>query len=1017
MQLYRYFKGHEKRGKWHPYEVGSEEERKAFQASRFGFCTVLGMASDEGDPEEWTGRYFYQGPFYLDIDTTGQVKDSLPVAKKAVKRLMKMGVEQQYIDIWLSGKKGFHIVVPQDVFTSDTVVENLPHVYRELAKALGLEQLDWSVYSLKKGRMWRLPSRERSDNAKFKVICTADELLSMTVKDYEDLCAKPSREYEEPPAVKKRNAELETMYRFAKQKAEQTRPLVATLIDDNMRRALGEDKIPPCVQCLKNDENIRDDVGFNHKSVQMMKAVRAFVPPGDQKSELDTFATNSSGDSYGTVESRIDHVRRSFGSVASGTDYSWSCRSILSVLKQAPCDNCPIQFIRWQQEDDSEEEYIRRKTDASGEEGTSVQASAEKQDESGIPQTLTEQVQALQSDYNASQNAPKPTAPPAQGTRGAAPNLVEDASEGLTIHDGCYAFIGKDGFRRVTNFVIRITKVFIEHVPSLNEDRRVAVQAQVFMKGKYVGSVNIEEEAWNSNAAFTGAFNGIGNLTFIGKDEDVRRMKSSLLTDVEKKATNIRRVHSYGIHHGKIADQDVFTYVEPGWSIDNFGNTNLYALAGKMTGAPRLQFVTGLKEGVNDPKLTECFKQLFAINQKTTIAALLGWNMASFLKQHVFAYRNEFPLVSLWGNAEAGKTQTSGLFAALHGIHYLGSSGENAAPISLGGAGASAFALWTTLSESMTIPKLAEEFNLRSLKNKYEEYAEHFKKVYNQHAIKRGTIRHSKMHGAGSIDAYTVDIPLTAPTLLISEQSIQIPALVQRCIQIQMNEDQRRGPGMEQAFHHLKRHYTYFDTFAKTAYMEAVNIPVTQVEEWIRSWHDKVPVKIGDRPHFCYCVCLMGLSFLLYLNDKYDLGIGDDVRELSEFLTEMTNMSASEILQRKSQSEADRLMAEFAVMAELSSKDEGYRWLTKGQYYVREGNDLYIDGIAAHAQYLRFAITQQQSAIIATYSQFKELIRYTRYCESVAAVREGFARGRSVMKFNIAKMAERGIEVQCFEET
>jgi hypothetical protein len=619
----------------------------------------------------------------------------------------------------------------------------------------------------------------------------------------------------------------------------------------------------------------------------------------------------------------------------------------------------------------------------------------------------------------ARRTADAPRSVPAQAAKGKtiAPNLVEDASEGLTIHEGCYAFVGKEGVRRVTNFVMRITKVFIEHVPSLNEDRRVAVQAQVFMKNRYVGTVNIEEDAWNSSAGFTSAFNGIGNLTYLGKDEEVKRMKSSLLTDIEKKAINIRRVHSYGIHYNTVAGQDVFTYVEPGWSIDNFGNENLYSLAGKMSGAPKLQYQKPLEPGQGDAKLTECLKQLFRINQKTTIAALLGWNMASFLKQHVFAYRNEFPLVSLWGNAEAGKTQTSGLFAALHGIHYLGSTGDNAAPISLGGAGASAFAVWTSLSESMTVPKLVEEFNLRSLKNKYEEYVEHFKKVYNQHAIKRGTIRHSKMHGQGAIDAYTIDIPLTAPTLLISEQSIQVPALVQRCIQIQMNEDQRRGPGMEAAFHALKRQYTHFDVFAKTAYMEALQIPVSQVEEWIASWRDKVPMKIGDRPHFCYCVCLAGLDFLLYLDEKYNLGVGDEVKELAEILVEMTNLSSAEIAQRKTQSEADRVMNEFAVMAELSSKEDGYKWLAKGQYYVRDGNALYIDGIAAFAQYTRFAISQSQSPIIATYAQFRELIRHTRYCESASAVKENFARGRQVMKFNIALMAERGIEVQCFEET
>ncbi len=1039
MQLYRYFKGHRKSGHWYPIVAGGVEEQEAYGKARYGFCTILQVASESGTPEEPEGRRFYRGPFYLDIDTDGNVTNSIKVARAAIKRLTKMGVDESHIDVWLSGKKGVHIEVPMDVFTDEAAVENLPHVYKELAKAFGIEDLDWSVYSLGRGRCWRLPSRKREDNDAYKVITSIEELSTMNAEKYAALCKEPSRPYEAPPPVKKRNSVLETLYRFAKQKAGQYKPVTSTLIDANMKNALGDAKIPPCVQHLQADTNIREGTGFNQKSVQMMKAVRAFVPANEQKDELEIFVVNSSGDSYATPELRRNHVQRSFGSVAGGRDYTWSCRSVLSILKQPPCENCPIQFIRWQQEEEAEEEYIR-KSEAAGvphsDEGEErreyVQESKlDSDDLRSAAQSLVEDAR-LATDVAASAPGQRRVSDGSKRDGGglsssatntsaprSAPEIVEDASEGLTIHDGCYAFITKDGFKRVTNFVIKITKVYIEHVPSLGEDRRVAVQAQVFMKRRFVGTVNIEEEAWNSSSAFTAAFNGIGNLTYLGKDEEVKRMKSSLLDDIEKRAVNIRRVHSYGIHRSKVAGQNVFTYVEPGWSIDNFGNENLYALSGRMSGSPKLQHIPALQPGEGDQKLTNNFKLLFGINNKATIATLLGWNMACFFKQHIFSYRNEFPLVSVWGNAQAGKTQTTGLFAALHGIHYLGGEGgtDDAAPISLGGTGSTVFTTWVALSESMTVPKLVEEFNQASLKNKYDDYVENFKRCYNQHAVKRGSIRNSKLHGTGVIDAYSADIPLTAPTLLISEQSIQVPALVQRCIQIQMNEDQRRGPGMETNFEKLKRQYTHFDVFAKTAYMETLQITAEQVDAWISKWKDKVPAKIGDRPHFSYCVALAGLDYLIYLSDKYGLNISEEVSELAELLVEMTNLSSAEIAQRKSQSEADRVMNELAVMAELSSKEDERKWLTKGQYYIREGNSLYVDGIAAHAQYLRFTVSKSEKPIIATFQQFKELIRHTRYCESVAAVKDGFARGRQVLKFNVALMSERGIEVQCFEES
>lgn len=1009
MLLYRYFKGHDKRGFWKPVKAGTAEEVSAYANSAHGFCTVLAVGSEAGNGTKLEGRTFYSGPFYIDIDAD-EIKDSIAMVRRVLKQMVRVGVPEDVISVWLSGKRGFHIEVPQAAFTDEPYVEGLPRIWRELARAMGLgkDDLDWSVYSQGKGRMWRIPSRKRRDTGTYKVACTVAEAVGMTPKTYAELVSKESRDLPPPTLPAEANASLQALYTIAVQRVSQVRPMVSTVIDTNLKNALGEEQVPPCVQQLMADENIREGVGFNQKSVQMMKAVRAFVPAAEQRQYLEDFATNSSGESYSDRESRLNHVHRSFGSVASGRDYAWSCRSILSTLKDSPCETCPISFIRYKQEEEEEEEYIRRT------EGSETDGAADATGAAGTadgPETATSR----------RAETGRAEAEPASATGATrpvhrAPTHVEDATEGLVIHGDCYAFLTKEGFRRVTNFVIKITKVFIEHVPSLNEDRRVAVQAEVYTQGRYAGLVNIEEEAWNSSSAFTAAFNGIGNLTYFGKDEEVKRMKSSLLNGVEKKAINIRRVHSYGIHHGQVGGQDVFTYVEPGWSLDNFGNENLYSLAGRMTGAPRLRDVEPLRPGQGDEELKECFELLFSINQPSTVATLLGWNMASFLKQHVFAYRNEFPVLSLWGNAQAGKTQTSGLFAALHGIHYLGGSGDVAAPLSLGGSGATTFAVWTSLSESMTVPKLVEEFNERSLGRKYEDYVETFKRVFNQHSVKRGTIRNNRMHGGGAIDAYTVDIFLTSPTLLISEQSIRVPALVQRCIQVQMNEDQRRGPGMEESFHELKRKYTYFDKFAKTTYMDAIGVSVKQVEEWINEWWDKVPTVIGDRPHFAYCVCLAGLSYLMHLSDKYALGITDKVKELADLLVDTTNMSSEEIAQRKSQSEADRVMQEFAVMSELSAKQDGYGWLSKGQYYVRDGDDLYIDGIAAHAQYLRFAISQSQQPIIPTYQQFRELIRHTRYCESITAVKEGFARNRPVLKFNIRQMAERGIEVSCFEE-
>jgi len=1018
MDFFRYFKGHEKKGVWDAIKVGTPEEEAALVDEKYGFCTVLAVNQAAGFQQTLTGELHYTGPFYLDIDSPDLSK-SIKTAKKAIDKMGDSGVNPAHCTVWLSGKKGLHITLPMHIFTDAVEMVDLPLIYRELAKSMHVGDVDWEVYTRGKGRMWRLPNRKREDTGTYKVLVTAQELDKLNVKEYHKMVSEP-RDIPVPKVNGHRTPMLETLFKFSKRRAEDVKPLIATLIDDNMRNALGDEQLPPCAQDLMSDENIRSDIGFNKKSVQMMKSVRAFVPPTDQKETLEVFARNSSGESHDNIESRLDHVRRSFGTVAGGTDYSWSCRSILSILAKPPCERCPICFIRYQQEDDTEE-AIQAKNQSREDRND---------DDSQITIRSPDNANAAGNEGGGEGEPPSgPTGVGGGGDNGSvprevpthsrdrAPDAVDDTAEGLIISSCEYHFLSQAGPRRVTNYVLRFTKVFIERVSNLDEDRRVAVEAIVYCQNKRVGKVIIDEQAWSSKAAYIGAFGGLKNLAFIGKDEDIQRMKSALLSGIEKTTINIRRVYSHGIHHAKVGGQDVFTYVEPGYSVDQYGGENLYSLSGRIMGAPRLSVVKAITEGEGDARTSEMFRKLFKINQKPIIAQMMGWNMACFLKQHIFAYTNEFPLLSLWGNAEAGKTQTSGLFAALHGIHYLGGSGsENAMPLSLGGGGSTPFAASAFVAETMTVPRLVEEFNAGPLGKLYDQFVEHFKKVFNQHSIKRGTIKNSKIHGDGQLGAYTTDVVLTGPTVLCSEQSIMAPALVHRCVQVQMNQQDRKGPGMEDAFMEVKRDYTYFNRFAKTAYMEVIHINVDQVREWVQYGYDKIPTKVGDRTHYGFCVVLAGIKFAEHLNVKYALGIGEELAELEATFLESTTMRADEIATRKTQSEADRVMQDMAVMSEISSKQDGYPWLPKNQYYFREGNALYLDSISAHSQYCRYKMGFHERPVIQTHTQFKELIKFAPYCESVAAVRDGFARNRAVMKFNIAKLAEKGIEVSCFEE-
>ena len=119
----------------------------------------------------------FRGPFYADFDAP----DPAELQKQLVSRLetiiKRFHLNPDALQLWFSGKKGFHLIIPAQVFgASDWSHERLPQLYRAFAKELGLLDLaDPSVYSGGRGRMWRMANHRRS-NGLHKIPLTLHQL-------------------------------------------------------------------------------------------------------------------------------------------------------------------------------------------------------------------------------------------------------------------------------------------------------------------------------------------------------------------------------------------------------------------------------------------------------------------------------------------------------------------------------------------------------------------------------------------------------------------------------------------------------------------------------------------------------------------------------------------------------------------------------------------------------------------------------------------------------------------------
>ena len=136
----------------------------------------------------------YICPFFLDIDCENNLEkahsETLIVCNLLIDRI---GISPEYLDIFFSGAKGFHVIVPLEVFDLPTY-QDIMAIWHGLAKRLAKEDLphiDLAVYQ--PGRVLRLANSINSMTGLYKVALEFKELKDLGL-DYVLEIAKSPRE-------------------------------------------------------------------------------------------------------------------------------------------------------------------------------------------------------------------------------------------------------------------------------------------------------------------------------------------------------------------------------------------------------------------------------------------------------------------------------------------------------------------------------------------------------------------------------------------------------------------------------------------------------------------------------------------------------------------------------------------------------------------------------------------------------------------------------------------------------
>ncbi|MFX0183378.1 MAG: hypothetical protein ACFE95_09890, partial [Candidatus Hodarchaeota archaeon] len=146
----------------------------------------------EGRSRGFRGKCYEQF-FPFDIDR----EDDLEFARQDTLRLIEFfkgyGVQSGDCQIYFSGGKGFHLVLPSELYGSFEPDPQLPGRMKAIAKKVEAEssvKIDQSLYQHL--RILRMPN-SRHESGKFKVQLTYQQLRSFSIDDILEYASKPQK--------------------------------------------------------------------------------------------------------------------------------------------------------------------------------------------------------------------------------------------------------------------------------------------------------------------------------------------------------------------------------------------------------------------------------------------------------------------------------------------------------------------------------------------------------------------------------------------------------------------------------------------------------------------------------------------------------------------------------------------------------------------------------------------------------------------------------------------------------
>lgn len=651
----------------------------------------------------------YRGPFYVDFDAA-DIDEATTQFKLFLINLQAKGVNLDMLKLFATGKKGYHIEVPPQIFMGkvpDNGILNLPSIYREMAFSLYVETLDLRVYSSSRGRMWRCPNVKRTDNGQYKVQISAEEALAMDPTLYEQLCSSPRNFLPiEAPAL---NPDLGLLYAQSRDKVDKAivKRKSKKHVDSPLLKFKGE--WPETFEGILAGATIKESVGWNLISMQLAITASELGLTeekllADAEGVINCHESDSSR--YNTPLKRKRDLQSMFRYVAGNPTLEFSVGAVLALVIPEVRANADITFG----------DYI---PDAPAKVVTKKACPDADADEPDEPEELVEQTGALR---------------------------VSKA--GIFVRSD-------DGFRNVCD--VGLTGP----VSMFGVDGdQIGYELNVTLDGKDRGKKFLPMSA----LATRGQFNG-WTLT-MGASMRGSDMHTSALADTFRKASKNNLVFAVGREGVDVVTRrggstDII-WASPDTVLCLTSDTQ-YRFHGSHTDGgifnSDLMYAEDLSTDDGD-----YIDSLLRINTDANLAKMLGWFSAAFLNQIIRRQLKAFPSLQVFGQAGAGKSMSMILF---NHLHYW-----QREPRQFSATGQTMFPLISAAATSASVPFVIEEVKARQMAKPTKDFLQNLLRGnYTGDSYSRGSVNRDKSSGGITVSDYANMAPIAFVGEAIEDQS------------------------------------------------------------------------------------------------------------------------------------------------------------------------------------------------------------------------------------------------------